>query len=332
MALQTRYNIRLARVFAAVFCLNLFLFPVVTSADDYGVTANVPFPAPTQAAIITSPPDGTTVTDALQTISGTCELLSPQGAVSIWRNGASIGSGVCNGSFSIPVMLQTGTNVLIARSASASALYGPDSSPLTLTLNLPPNIPPPTGTSGGVIPTSTTPPARDTNAGAAAGLTVSTSQPFGTLGNSHDVTITVTVAGGVRPYTIVLNWGDGSIETHSADRPGLYNFIHHYVVVASYTIRGQVRDSLGAISEFSYAVISTKKPVTKPHQTLQHTITHSPPVRVAAIIVLAIIILLAGDYWLGWHQAKKHFMKIMQKKRSKKKSAKRRKTRKKVSR
>jgi len=226
-------------------------------ATSYDVSASVDFPPPAQAAVFTNSPTGQTVNNAQTILTGTCEALTPNGAVSIWRNGVSIGSAPCNGTFSITVVLVPGVNTLIARSASVSALYGPDSQPITVTLVLP--TPPPAPPAPTSPATEPAPPTSVTiNAGAASNLLARPVQTFGVMNNDNEVALDIVVEGGRNPYTIYLNWGDGSVETKVVNQLGNYRFTHLYAKPGTYTVRGIVRDVLGAETVFSHAVVSEK--------------------------------------------------------------------------
>ena len=233
---------------------SLSLLSGLASAASYDVTASVDFPAPTQAAVIAGGLNGTTVDSASLVISGTCEVLLPNGVVSIWRSGVAIGSAPCTGTFSVTVTLQEGSNVLVARSASVSNQYGPDSSQVTVTLALPaPSVAP--------TPSPGSPGATDEvsqNAGAASGLSATPAQAFSSIGSDKVVVLMVVVVGGATPYTIYINWGDGTEESRTVDQPGTYQFDHTYSKDGSYLVKGVVRDVLGATTSFEYAVVSQK--------------------------------------------------------------------------
>lgn len=280
----------------------------VVHADNYQIQASIPYPPPTQPAVVDSGLDGTTVNNALQTITGTCQVQNPADVVTIMRSGSSIGSAPCvAGNFNLQVMLVEGTNSLVPRTANASNIYGPDGAPIIITLVLPPTpTPPPTDT--GPQPSSPAQEITATNAGADENLTISPNQPFSVLSSINDVTISVTVGGGEHPYDIVLNWGDGSTDTHHVDVAGVYSFSHKYLTTGSYKVHGWVHDVLGAFSEFDYAVLAGKKTpggtthivagnVTPASNTFWHTIA---PYAAKSVGVLAI---LAGAYWLGLHHA-----------------------------
>lgn len=241
------------RISLAAILFGLFSVPVVF-ADSYNLTAQVEFPAPTTPAVITGGINGKTVQSATMVVNGTCQALTPNGAVSIWRDGIAIGSAPCNGTFSITITLKNGANTLIARSASVSELYGPDSDPATVTLVLPSPVPAPDRTPANPATVDDT----SQNAGVARNLTAKPSQAFSTLDKNESIILMVVVAGGETPYTIYINWGDGSEETRTVDRPGTYQFSHQYAKDGAYTVKGVVRDVLGATTTFSYAVVSQK--------------------------------------------------------------------------
>jgi hypothetical protein len=292
--------------------------------DAYSVSASVPYPAPTQAAVINPNLDNTTVNDALQTIDGTCQVQNPAIVVSIWRGSSSLGSTTCNsGTFSLQVMLQSGSNVLIARSASISDQYGPDSQPVTITLNLPnPSTQPPAP--NGTTPPSTTGNIRlTTNAGAGAGLTIIPATPFSILSTSNDVTITLTISGGKQPYTLFLNWGDGSTETYSILAAGGYSFSHTYAHAGKYTTHIQVQDARGALAEYTYIIVSPVKksapsPVVRTH--ISGSGTTSALIFGGWAIFWGLLLIGLG-YLLGWHDAKRRFRKAAKAKSAKIKSS-----------
>lgn len=244
---------------AAFVVFGQFVLAGVAAAATYDVTASVDFPAPTQPAVITGSIDGTTTDTATLVVNGTCEVLVPNGVVSIWRDGIVIGSAPCTGTFSVTVALQEGANELVARSASVSSQYGPDSTPVTVTLVLPVPAPAPT-------PAPSSPGATDDvsqNAGAASELSATPAQAFSTISSDNAVVLMVVVAGGSTPYTIYINWGDGTEETRTVDQPGTYQFSHTYTKDGSYVVNGVVRDVLGATTSFNYAVVS-QKPAPQP--------------------------------------------------------------------
>jgi hypothetical protein len=297
------------------------------------VQASIPFPAPTQAAVFDPGFDGSTIDHALVTLTGTCQFQNPTAAVVIMRGSDTLGSTACSGTFSIQVTLAEGDNILVARTVNPSMLYGPDSNPITVTVHLPPTITPTPAT-----PTPTSPPSTaeevtaTTDSGAAGQLTANPTDPFSVLTDSNDVTIRIRVSGGTTPYTININWGDGSVESHVASEPGEYSFTHTYDKTGSYKVRGSVRDVLGTETLFEYAVVSGKK---LPNGGSAHTnknlasdsfFDRLSPYLLPLLILLLLAALIGFGYYLGLHRsARRYIGRPIAGKKAPKKSAARRK-------
>jgi hypothetical protein len=311
MAMRLYLLERTAKLLGSLFVFVFLLSPAAVLADSYQVNASVAFPTPTQAADFDSSLDGTTVQAALQTVSGTCQVANPVNTVLITRGGSSVGSTPCSGgAYSLQITLVEGANTLVARTVNPTGQYGPDSTPITMTLYLPPTVTPTPNTPVPSAPASTPQEVTaKTNSGAAADLTIVPTQPFGVMNDqTNEVTITVTVGGGTTPYTVRINWGDGSVDTHNIDLPGQYTFSHTYEEAGNYTVRGSVQDVLGATTVFNYAVVSTKTTADSTHGSKKlGGLTAAPtPVwhQYATPLAFAIvgIGLLVGAYWLGVHQ------------------------------
>lgn len=254
--MRTNTTVRLS-VFAAVFFL-LLASVGTASADTYNVNASVPYEAPTQAATVSSLGDGTTVNDAQQIISGTCQVKNPPTIISVVRGSTVLGSTECvAGVYSVAIMLLIGQNSLVVRTANASGIYGPDSATLVVTFEKPIVAEPlPSGVNQ---PTSETDRQAATNQGGLSGLMVTTEAPYTVLPDTKIASVHVVVNGGQRPYVLQLKWGDGSTESHSLDQAGTYEFTHTYVTRKTYNVYVYVRDVLGAYTEYMYAVVSGQK-------------------------------------------------------------------------
>ncbi len=300
-----------------VFLSSLFLLAYSSSqfalAASYDVSASVAFPPPTQAATIDPLLNNITVSNAAFVISGTCEVLTPPGVITVLRGATLLGSQSCvSGSYSLQIVLAEGVNTLIVRSASVSSLYGPDSSPVTITLNTP-AAPIPT-TPQTSSPAPTTPGATNLtpadnnafNAGTSSGLSIAPQDPFTVMSPSNQVSLSFRIDGGSTPYTIELNWGDGTTETKTIDKPGDYTFTHQYRNAGNYTVKGRLRDVLGAVTEISHAVV-----VAKPtDQTIKPSSTEASPPNnsvvswvtqhwVATSVGVAAVGVAGAAYWLG---------------------------------
>ena len=283
-------------------------FVATVSADTYNVNASVPYEAPSQAATINHVDDGAAVEDVQQTITGTCQIQNPATVVSIWREGIVLGSVPCvSGSYSIQVILQIGQNSLIAKTANASGIYGPDSTKRTYVVTQPVVVRPlPPAVNQ---PTTTESHQAATNQGGVSGLTLTTEAPFDILPATKQATIRVVVGGGQQPYTLQLKWGDGSTESHSLTEAGTYEFLHTYITQKTYSVYANVRDVLGAYSEFVYAVVSGTKTTTATGSlTNSSTMQQAGPWQLAGVvwyiwlILLIALCFLINTYWLGYRR------------------------------
>jgi hypothetical protein len=230
------------RFISAVTVLLVLFAPLRGSAESYDVTAAVPFRVPDMAAVIDPSFQGMNTGSDVLEIFGTCQHVNPTSIVSIWRLGDLVGSVNCeaNGTFRLNIGLSIGANSLIARSSNLEGSYGPDSGDVTVTYTLKtPGQPIPSGQSE---------------------LELSSLTPYETLDESNGVTIQITVGGGQGPYTIVINWGDGSTETLLVDDPGTFSFKHVYVEPGIYKVVATVTDILGVSKVYQFIVASTSPP------------------------------------------------------------------------
>ena len=285
----------------------------IASADTYNVNAVVPYEPPTQAATITSPDAGTNdiFYDAQQTIAGTCQVQNPRTVVSIWKNQTVLGSAECvDGGFSIPVILHLGENNLIARTANANGIYGPDSVRIKLHFKQPITATPlPSGVSQ---PTTVQDHTAAINEGGITGLSLTTEAPYEVLPVSKQASIRVVVGGGQQPYTLQLKWGDGSTESHTIEQAGTYEFTHTYIVHKTYSVYVAVKDVLGAYTEYLYAVISGQKTpaATTNGGSTSMTTGSSGPWRFVGIIwyywilIVFVVVFLLSSYFLGYRRGR----------------------------
>lgn len=297
----------------------------VAVADQYNVNAVVPYPIPTQRAVFTNQND-VNVLVAQQTLTGSCQEIAPSAVVSIWSKGVLMGSTVCNsGLFSVPIMLAEGTNILVARTMNGNGVYGPDSHPLLLKLELPPKnvIPLPGGVNE---PTTPAQQITATNAGGASALTVTTPQPFSLLDSTNNVSLKVTLKGGQQPYVLNIKWGDGATESHTLDEPGDYNFVHAYQSTKAYQVYVKVRDVLGAYTEYAYAVISGKTATnTSGGGSTSDAATQKGPWKLAGLVwycwlaIIVAVIFLLMSYIMGYVKGRERTQAERERLRSSKK-------------
>lgn len=251
--MHTRNSIAVGILVFSIFLLQI----TKVQAASYNVSATVPFPAPTQAAVIDTSISGTTTNTQTMNIFGTCEVIAPVTVVSIWRNGISIGSTNCelNGTFQIAVSLSVGANTLIARSSSISNNYGPDSTSAVVNYMLP-EVPGPTTPTTSTDNQSTPTSAQTPTAVTSTTLTIAPTSNFALLNERNTVSIEIVVGGGNAPYTVTIQWGDGTVENKVVPAAGTYIFEHTYEKVGTYRALAKVEDVLGATSQYNFLITS----------------------------------------------------------------------------
>lgn len=216
-------------------------------AANYNVNAVVPADPPTVPSQITVPSNGFTTTTNSVGVGGTCQMMSPAIIVSIWRNGASIGSVPCSpdGTFFVIIGLALGNNTLLPRSSSITGQFGVDGAAVNVTYAVPPVVSEPTP----VAPTSTNEQSASTptplNQEPVTSPIISSQEPFYYFESGTDVVLKLVITEGQSPYTMTVDWGDGSVETKTIPQSGPVELRHRYARPATYTIRAQITDVKG---------------------------------------------------------------------------------------
>lgn len=200
-------------------------------AVSYDVTATVPAPILTEAAIITDPVANQHVTTDQIVVVGTCPPLS---YVKLYRNDLFGGVATCTGGqFSIQTSLLAGANNLQARVLNLTDSEGPSSSAITVYYDVPVVVEPPAA-----IPVSTAVP---------TALQVANLDTAGyESGIVEEVGANPTVSGYAPPFSdvTVTFYSEPSVCKTKADAKGVWRCtlakslppgIHHVVVVATTT-------------------------------------------------------------------------------------------------
>lgn len=222
---------RLAGMGVLLLLAAVVLMPSVQAAvpavnpqsGSVGLSGTVPGPAPSQAATITSPRSGQRTSSIPITVTGVCPVAT---LVSIMKNDAFAGVVACgdDGSFSLQIDLFDGRNVLIARVSDALGQFGPDSAAVEVFYDAPSlSIP------GGIgrqlfLQTSTT---------------VAATTPGVALNRG------VTIVGGVGPYAVAWDWGDGNTSLASQAGEGAVSTSHSYERPGNYRVLVKVTDAVG---------------------------------------------------------------------------------------
>lgn len=182
-----------------------------------GLQGTIPTEPPTVGATISFPTNGQTFTTSTITVRGICP---GDYLVKIFKNQVFAGSTFCtNGSFEIEIDLFSGQNQLIARVFDALDQPGPDSNIVNVTL-------------------------RDPNAQPGVDELVLTSN-FATRGTDLNTPLVwpLALAGGVGPYAISVDWGDGNNSVQTLDFTGNFEIRHEYSQPGVYKVIVRAADS-----------------------------------------------------------------------------------------
>jgi hypothetical protein len=181
-----------------------------TGSGSYSVEAVVSGEAPKQPARITSPSTGQTFQVNPITVVGTCPAKT---LIKIFKNGILAGSTVCqaSGNFTLPIDLLIGKNDLTALAYNANDQAGPDAPAVTVTLNVP---------SGGI--------------GFSTELIIQSTSYYRGAQPGDEVTWPVELVGGLGPYAVSFDWGDGTSDLLTRTAPGPFTLKHTYKKVGGY--------------------------------------------------------------------------------------------------
>ncbi len=246
-------------------------------AGSVGLTGVVRGPAPTTSAVIVTPRSGFRTNSIPVTVSGTCPANT---FVSVTKNNVFGGVTTCqdDGTFSLLVDLFDGENVLIARVADALSQFGPDSAPVTIFYDAP-SLSLPGGAVGKqlFLETSTTV------------LGVDPNQEIGRA---------AVIVGGVGPYAISWDWGDGDTSLASQQGDGAISSKHTYVRAGTYRVILRVTDAQGN-SAFLQLVTVVNGPAEKAGSTSGKGLGAIPGVLLTAWPLYGIALMMVLFFWLG---------------------------------
>ncbi|HPW48040.1 MAG TPA: hypothetical protein PLJ97_01745 [Candidatus Saccharibacteria bacterium] len=306
------------------FGVLLILVQRSTIADSFVVTAKIPAPMPSKPPVITvvnnktAPPHGELkiVETPNVVISGNCPVIVPSIMVGIFRDNQLISSGGCstNGEFNVATNLVRGENVLIPKIITITGDIGPAGDPLKLTLVLGISTASTTNTSSGEVRSA------NINSFATTKFAVFSDSPFITYGLNKQLTWQLTIAGGVAPYKVSVNWGDGQKSTYFYKTNGVKKLHYTYGLSKTYLVKLTATDKQGEVVSFSVAAV-----------TLENN-SHSPGVfgvvgerdeeyflidwqHLVTIYIVILVAILA--FWLG---SKKEKMAYAKSRNSRKKS------------
>jgi hypothetical protein len=229
-------------------------------ADDYSVSATVPAGSLTVPADITSPADGSVLQTSTAEIKGTCQIVVLGTIVVIERNGTDIGSQACqsNGTFSITVTLLEGQNILVPKEFDGGGAQGPDGSAVNVTYQPAAVVPPPISAGGATVPARST--AIRSAANSSKPLNIRLDRAYLVYQLGQSVGLPISIAGGMGPYVLHIDWGDGVSGEWNIASAGARNFEHTYAVANAYKIKLTLQDSTGQHYEAQVGTINFTAP------------------------------------------------------------------------
>ncbi len=214
---------------AALIALSAVLLPLqpvraanpAPQSGSIGLEGTISSAPPTRGATIAVPGNGAVFTSVPITVSGLC----PSGLmVKIFDNNVFVGSVVCSGgSYSLQIDLFSGQNDLIARVYDALDQTGPDSNTVTVTFNDAQFL--------------------------QFGTLISLTSPYAERGAPPGTELDwpVFLSGGVGPYAISVDWGDGTpADLMSVSNTGTITLKHTYKAAGVYKVIVKATDKNGA--------------------------------------------------------------------------------------
>ena len=215
---------RLAQILViSLLLLGFLVMPVVAQnpqSGSAGLTGTVPADPPSEGATITFPTNNQVFTNTPITVEGICpaDLL-----VKVFKNQVFAGSVICNvnGTYDIDIDLFSGRNELLARVFDALEQPGPDSNIVIINYD-------------------------DAATSSGAEKLILTSN-YATRGADPGDTLTwpLAISGGIGPYAISVDWGDGTNDVISLDIAGNFNLKHKYEQPGTYKTIVKAADSQG---------------------------------------------------------------------------------------
>jgi hypothetical protein len=239
-----------------------------------GLEGKVPSPPPTQAATISVPGNGQTFKSTPITISGLCKtgLL-----VKVFSNNIFIGADSCtNGSYSIQADLFSGRNDLVARVFDSLDQAGPDSNVVSVTF-------------------------ADTQF-ITFGTRVTLSSVYAQFGADpgKELQWPIILSGGVGPYALSVDWGDGSAPSlQSESFPGNITIKHTYKSAGVYKVIVKATDANGTVAFLQLVGVGNGKVSQTSTASSSSGGTNTNTTTIIWWPMLLLLPLIAAAFWLG---------------------------------
>lgn len=219
------------------------------SALDLGVTAAVLAPIPSGTPVINVPVNGAVISSSNVAVSGTCPIITPAVIISIYEGVTLKGSTPCTtgGTFSTSITVNYGTHVIKAMVVTITNEVGNSSTPVTFSYTTTPPVLEP-GVKIDSLQLSPWVISKDNF------LLIQPSDV--SSGTGGEVSWKFSIKGGVLPYTVSIDWGDGMINKYIVSSHAIRTYTHTYDSAGTYIITVNNRDAVGRESEFKIVAVS----------------------------------------------------------------------------
>jgi hypothetical protein len=285
-------------------------------SDSYVVNAVVPGTAPSGPAVITSPVDQDRFSTVPITVSGTCPTNAAY--IKLYKNDFFSGAALCNsGQFSLQTDLFPGANQLKARVYNGADIEGPVSAPVTVYYDLKDFvIQQPSNTSSGITnPVNTQVKGSASQAGsvpAPASLIISADYLYRAYYVNQQIEWQIGLSGGVPPYSVHVDWGDGKDTIYRQTTEGKLSIEHTYSTPVSkktaYIIKITATDSEGRASFVQLVVLVTTPGAYGSVATSGNTGSTNTPLGFLerfvpyAWKIYGVTMIMLISFWLGEHR------------------------------
>lgn len=226
-----------------LLCVGVFIigWTYQVIADNFTVSAVVPAASLEQGAMITYPADGAILTQTPTIVRGLC----PQNSyVKLYDNGLFSGVDICSsaGTFQIEIDLFNGQNVLLAKDFNITDQQGPVTPSITVTYQpkQPATNPPVNHKTGGSTYTN--------KAGVSPEvppLLLISDFHYQTSVIGRNFSWAIGIQGGVPPYAVTIQWGDGQTSTATYQKPVVFQITHKYSRQGYYVVKVDATDAGG---------------------------------------------------------------------------------------
>jgi hypothetical protein len=301
---KSRFVLPWPYVIFILMCVGVLLagWTFRAGADNLNVTAKVSAPLPSGPAEITSPGDGTRFTSVPITVAGTCPADT---YVQIYRNDFYSGTAICStdGNFQLQTDLFPGANQLKVKVFNLTDDEGPQSSPITVYYDVPQQ---PTGNNGSTeqqpsAGTSSPFPEPSSN----IPFTIKTNFAYRGYKVGQEIEWTLHTDGGVPPYALNIEWGDGTNSVISQKTAGDISVKHRYKGAGSgtknsFTVKVTGSDSLGrqTFLQIFLVVMPSRIPAI-----VANNLPAGPHINSHWLLVAwpayAVTLMMAASFWLG---------------------------------